>query len=623
MSRDDTILLPQPSDVTWGDKTIQLGPDDRISLPVDEKEDLLPIVERFTSELREACRLDLEIVAGSRGERRDVVAFSRDSTLATEAYTIESDSDGLDINYGDPAGAFYATRTLKQLFEQFGRAIPRIEVTDAPDFEDRSVMFDVSRNKIPTLETLEGVVDLLADLKVNQFQLYIEGFPFAYPSFPQVWQDGTPLTGEDLIELDAYCRERFVELVPNQNSLGHMEDWLAREEFNHLAECPDGLERGDETNPPTTLDPTDPEVIEFLSETYDDLLPNFTSSRFNVGCDEPWELGKGKSERVCEERGTGQVYLEFLEAVKRLVEGRDNTMMFWGDIVNKHPEIVPEVPSDVTVLEWGYTADHPFHERAANYEDVEIPFYVCPGTSTWNSIAGQTSKMKANLKNAAVNGKEHGAKGYLLTDWGDNGHWQPLPVSYPGYAYGAALAWSVAENEDVDVARYLDRFVFEDENETMGQLVMDLGDYSLREDEALPNRTISFEVLLNGFDEDDHVPDTVTMEGFQGVVEYVSKLEDRLATVEMACDDAELLEREIRNAVRMVRQGARLGQLRLLERGDDEFESALEQNAAELDVILGEFRSTWLARNRYSSLDDSIAPLRELRSAYEAVERRT
>lgn len=54
----------------------------------------------------------------------------------------------------------------------------------------------------------------------------------------------------------------------------------------------------------------------------------------------------------------------------------------------------------------------------------------------------------------------------------------------------------------------------------------------------------------------------------------------------------------------MVRQGAQLGQLRLLERGGDEFESVLEQNAAELDVILGEFRSTWLARNRYSSLDD-------------------
>jgi len=42
----------------------------------------------------------------------------------------------------------------------------------------------------------------------------------------------------------------------------------------------------------------------------------------------------------------------------------------------------------------------------------------------------------------AQNGHDHGAVGYLITDWGDNGHWQTLPISYLGFFVGAGLAWN-------------------------------------------------------------------------------------------------------------------------------------------------------------------------------------
>src|SRR5687768_18006604 len=41
---------------------------------------------------------------------------------------------------------------------------------------------------------------------------------------------------------DAYCAGRHVELVPNQNSFGHMHRWLVHEPYRKLAECPDGFE---------------------------------------------------------------------------------------------------------------------------------------------------------------------------------------------------------------------------------------------------------------------------------------------------------------------------------------------------------------------------------------------
>lgn len=94
-----------------------------------------------------------------------------------------------------------------------------------------------------------------------------------------------------------------------------------------------------------------------------------------------------------------------------------------GDIIQKHPQLIPEVPQDVIALEWGYESHHPFRQRCENIAKTGLKFYVCPGTSSWNSIAGRTENCLANLINAAENGLKTGATGFLNTDWSDNGHW--------------------------------------------------------------------------------------------------------------------------------------------------------------------------------------------------------
>ena len=91
-----------------------------------------------------------------------------------------------------------------------------------------------------------------------------------------------------------------------------------------------------------------------------------------------------------------------------------------------------------------------------------MPFYVCPGTSTWCSLAGRTDNALGNLLNAAENGIKHGAIGYLNTDWGDRGHWQAPPVSYLGFAAGAAFSWALEANRAMDVPAVVSRFAFDD-----------------------------------------------------------------------------------------------------------------------------------------------------------------
>ena len=93
-------------------------------------------------------------------------------------------------------------------------------------------------------------------------------------------------------------------------------------------------------------------------------------------------------------------------------------------------------------MDWGYEAGHPFSSECALLRKADLTFYVCPGTSSWNSIGGRWKNARANLLEAAEAGLEYGAGGYLVTDWGDNGHWQQLPVSVPGFMLGAAAAWN-------------------------------------------------------------------------------------------------------------------------------------------------------------------------------------
>ena len=189
-----------------------------------------------------------------------------------------------------------------------GAALPEMDIHDYPDFPVRGVMLDISRDKVVTMETLYVLVEMLASWKMNYLQLYME-HSFAYSQHETVWKEASPFTGQEILELEHFCKQHHVELVANQNSFGHMERWLKHPEYKHLAECPDGFigNFGDhlgERRPATSLNPLDPASIALIDGLYSELLPHFTSSTLNVGGDEPWEMGQCQSRAACEARGT-------------------------------------------------------------------------------------------------------------------------------------------------------------------------------------------------------------------------------------------------------------------------------------------------------------------------------
>src|SRR6185437_6317945 len=212
-----------------------------------------------------------------------------------QGYRIDFGASEIVITANDDAGAFYARQTLAQLGRVYGGQLPQGTIEDWPDFPVRGVMLDISRDKVPTMKTLFMLVDLFSSMKINQLQLYTE-HTFAYRGHEQIWRDASPMTPEEIRTLDAYCTDHFIELVPNQNSFGHMERWLKHARYKPLAECEDGFTFpwGIRHEGGFSLNPLDPRSLALVEDLYDQLLPNFTSGMFNVGCDETFDLGLGK-----------------------------------------------------------------------------------------------------------------------------------------------------------------------------------------------------------------------------------------------------------------------------------------------------------------------------------------
>lgn len=407
-----------------------------------------------------------------------------------EGYQLDISPNGIIIRHHDDAGLRAAHATLRQLQRRYGRRLPCLRIRDWPAFARRGVMLDISRGRVPRVETLLELAEQLADLKINELQLYTE-HTFAYRRYRSVWQSWGALTGADIRRLDARCRELGIDLVPNQNSFGHLRQFLAHPRLKPLAEIaePYESETGDFLRFPTTLAPEHPGTLPFLRGLYDELLPNFSSHRFNIGADETWDLGKGQSRAACERRGQGRVYADFLCQLHREVTARGKTMMFWGDIILKYPELLAELPKDVIALNWGYEANHPFAHETKQFARAGIPFYVCPGTSTWQTLIGRHDNAVKNLRAAARAGQASGACGYLITDWGDGGHPQPLAVSWPLYALGAALAWNPRGVEQSTLQTILDRDIFADQAQHFTRVAWELGHAHRHLHVRVPNET--------------------------------------------------------------------------------------------------------------------------------------
>ncbi len=536
-----------------------------------------------------------------------------------QAYRIQISSDRVLVIGAGDEGLYYAIQTLRQICRLEHSRWPALFIADWPSLSCRGLMLDVSRGKVPTLETLRLLIDHLSLFKANVLQLYTE-HTFVFPHHPRIGESAGSLSGNDIMELDAYARAHHVELMPNLNSFGHCEHLLSLPGYRDLAESAAAW----------SLCPTDERTYELIDDLYGDLLPAFSSKTLNIGCDETYDLGKGRSKEAVAHEGTGRLYLRHILRLYEIARRRGARIQLWGDILLHYPELVGELPQDITLLDWHY-------EAADDYPSVRVfaesgrEFWVCPGTSSWNTLFPRIENSNANIRALARTGVEHGARGLLNTDWGDSGHYQPIGQCWYGYAFGAAQAWSGGVTEDAVFDASFAPLYFGASGDSVVSGMRALGRLNTLPGMARPNASRSIHALL---DEPlvgplaDEIPAETARElvhrSDEAVVQFYDAMaisRDRRSLEEMALS-AQLmglagrkltLSREVRAL--LARPIDDTEQMAVqLERSADAF-AALNSELGALTLL---FQEQWLRRARASEIGISLGHFGRLSERLEA-----
>ncbi|MDD4869937.1 MAG: glycoside hydrolase family 20 zincin-like fold domain-containing protein [Kiritimatiellae bacterium] len=617
-------LIPQPKSIRFGKGFLEM--------PVAGTVYIADGMFRDAAE--EACSF-LSGYSVTTASSKNILSFVRNGKLPSSGYKIEIGRSGILVEAKSSAGAFWGVQTLRQIIAQSGgKRLPLLVIKDWPDFENRGVYYDVSRGRIPKTERLRELVDRLSRYKINQLQFYVE-HTFLFHGHPDIGEDASSLTAEDILELDELCRDRYIELVPSLASLGHLTQVLALPRYRHFAEdwgigkyiSPDAEKLPAwQRRIAWSLSPANPETYVFLESLFDEFLPLFSSNKFNVCCDETWDLGLGQSYELCRKRGKGRVYLDHILKLRELAAKYGKKIMFWGDIIRKYPELLNKIPDDVTLLDWGYDHNHPFG-RAKDCKKAGLKFYVCPGTGSWNALFPRLHEAVANIHGFALAGKKNGADGLLNTDWGDGGHYNFMEFSWFGYLFGAGQAWNVKADIKDFAGKFCHTFLSSNLRD-ISKALIDLGD--ITQLQVRKNRSIWQELFfavpgddIFGSGEKDGwicrngkiVAGKVKLNKVFGrktikklqqirkvfVAHSGQKNEDQLKVLPYWIFAVDTLVHSARK-------------LTVLGQGGRDTKSNRRVLRSEMNALMGRFKSLWLERNRISEINITIDKYRKVLS---------
>lgn len=376
--------------------------------------------------------------------------------LAREAYRLTIESDAVVIDADHPTSVRNAFATLQQLARQAEGLLPLTLIEDYPSIPYRGVMLDVSRGKIPNRTKMEEVIRLLASYKYNVLQLYMEDC-YVLESHPVLSRSNGYYTKHEVQYLDAYCKNYGIELQPNFQCLSHAHGLLRNPGYHTLAESEVSL---------FSFAAGKPEIYGLFSDIFQEVLPWFSSKTLNLDLDEAYDLGTGYSKHAVQERGGRNVFKEHILKISAIARNAGaERLQLWGDCLNKYPNLQAELDDDIVFIDWNYNPLKHF-PSLENHDAKAHPFWLAPGTSSWNALFPRTQQANANIRNYIHQGFDQQVQGVLITHWGDYGHHQPISFSYHGFVRGAEHSYNgtAISEESLDTA--MDVLFFADANQS-------------------------------------------------------------------------------------------------------------------------------------------------------------
>ena len=434
-------LLPRPQEVNYGTGQLALQGLEICFASKPVPEDLFAGGE-LSNELSERGEVSIPIREGNScphgiflartgGVDPLPVPGEQAGQNAREAYSLKITSQGAEVSARSSAGLYYAIQTLGQLVEGSGSQafLPVAEIKDWPGLAYRGVMVDMSHGALPTEKEVERQLEFMARWKVNQYYFYSEdsielkGYPLLNP--------GGRFSQDEVRRIIAYGRARHIDVVPCLELYGHQHDLFRVEKYAALADLPHGTE----------FDPRNPEVNSLLNDWVTQLAQLFPSPFVHIGFDEAFQI-----EQAARQGGMAappaQLFIRQLNTVDELFKKYGKTVMAWGDIMVKYPEIVSQLPSGLIAVAWEYDPGPESHYQhwLGPLAAQHIPHMIATGVTCWNQVMPDYARSFENIDTFLASGRKSGAMGLMNTLWTDDAQ-NLLRAAWPGVAYGAAAAW--------------------------------------------------------------------------------------------------------------------------------------------------------------------------------------
>lgn len=383
----EIAIIPKPASLTEGRGHFQIDKSTTVSV---ESKIQAGIAKLFFEEFGPVSGWKPKVRLGGNGD----IIFVTDPKLGDEAYTLDVTSSTISIKAASGAGFFYALQSLKQLLPPSfyeGKlqsnvvwGVPAVSIKDEPAFGWRGYMLDVSRHFFDK-EQVKDVFDFMAESKLNRFHWHLaddQGWRLEIKSYPKLTEVGAwrvdyntkdetisnwwgrPVqksgeeatyggyyTQEDIKEIIAYAKERFIEVIPEIDMPGHAQATIAAyPEIGCVNAEPFVATGGVAKN--NTYNPGKEETFEFAEKMLNEVMDLFPYKYVHIGGDEcnkdQWRVDPDAQRRIREEGLKDEYELQsyFIKRIEKIINARDRIMIGWDEILEGG------LAPNATVMSW-------------------------------------------------------------------------------------------------------------------------------------------------------------------------------------------------------------------------------------------------------------------------------
>ena len=361
-------------------------------------------------------------------------------------YSIKNVDGKAVISYNEPCDLFRAFLYISQ------NGVKNIAQTRK--FEKLGYMIDVARNAVPKIETIKKMVDHLAILGYNRLYVYLEDL-FEIKEEPFFGYMRGRYTEEELKELDEYCFEYGIELVPCIQTLAHLNAIFVWPEYQKCNDIADILL--------VNCDRT----YQLIDNMFKAVSRIFKSKTLHIGMDEAIALGRGTYLNKNGYKNGYEVMAEHVNKVMEIAKPYGFDLMLWSDMYFRlafggayysatgklDEKVADQIPNDLTLFYWDYYNRDEKMVTHVMKEHLKLSPNVAFAGGAWK-WTGWTPATSLSLKTSKVALDvclNEGIKNIMLTAWSDDGAEASLFATLPTVVYYAERNYNSETTEsDID-----------------------------------------------------------------------------------------------------------------------------------------------------------------------------